>query len=226
MVFGWLPILYGLGFWDSFWAIAVGTFTGSIVVSRTTLLGWRAATNNSVASGAFFGVKGRLVAPFVGLLLCIQYVALTVWTGGEIVSAGVARLTNSEEKNLSLTAGYLFIALAIVVFAIFGYRTILSLNIALTWLMGALILLSVVAFWPLFDASYAGVPELYALVDFWPTWLLAMLTAGVAGPLSFVTQTGDWSRYVSHTATEAEVVRSNSDRSNSRLEVAVWQSTK
>jgi purine-cytosine permease-like protein len=38
--------------------------------------------------------------------------------------------------------------------------------------------------------------------------LLAALTAGVSGPLSYVTQTGDWSRYISNQRTEADVVRS------------------
>ncbi len=72
MVFGWLSILYGLSWWQAVTAILVGTAVASIFVSYSSLLGWRAATNNSVASGAFFGVKGRLVASFVGLLLCIQ----------------------------------------------------------------------------------------------------------------------------------------------------------
>jgi purine-cytosine permease-like protein len=42
----------------------------------------------------------------------------------------------------------------------------------------------------------------------WPTWLLAALTCGAAGPISYVTQTGDWSRYISEsTTTEKELVR-------------------
>jgi len=58
-------------------------------------------------------------------------------------------------------------------------------------------ILAVIAFAPDFDASYPGTPDQYALGEFWPTWLLAALTAGVAGPISYVTLTGDWTRYVS-----------------------------
>jgi len=65
MVFGWLGILYGLSWWQSVSAILVGTFVAAAFVSASSLLGWRAATNNSVSSGAFFGVKGRLIASFV-----------------------------------------------------------------------------------------------------------------------------------------------------------------
>lgn len=197
MVFGWLSILYGLSWWQSVSAILVGTFVASIFVSCSSLLGWRAATNNSVSSGAYFGVKGRLVASFVGLLLCIQYVALTVWTGGETLSAGWARVTNSKESDISVGLGFAVIAIGIVAFAILGYKWIISLNRWLTPLMIVLVILSIIGLLDNFDSSYAGDPELYALGNLSSTWLLAALTCGAAGPISYVTQTGDWSRYIS-----------------------------
>jgi len=208
MVFGWLSILYGLSWWQAVSAILVGTAVASAFVSYSSLLGWRAATNNSVASGAFFGVKGRLVASFVGLLLCIQYVALTIWTGGETLSSGWARLTDSKSSDGSMAFGYAVIAIAIVLFALLGYRWILTLNSWVAPLMGILVVISVIALWSNFDFSYAGDPELYALGTMWPTWLLAALTCGAAGPISYVTQTGDWSRYISESAiTQKELVR-------------------
>lgn len=197
MVFGWLSILYGLSWWQSVSAILLGTLVASIGVSFSALLGWRGATNNSVASGAFFGVKGRLIASFVGLLLCIQYVALTVWTGGETISAGWARLTDSKESDVTVALGYTAIALAIVFFAILGYRSIVRLNSWIGPIMLVLALLSIVGLWSEFDPSYPGDPSVYALGTLQATWLLAALTAGAAGPISFVTQTGDWSRYIS-----------------------------
>jgi len=209
MVFGWLSILYGLSWWQSVSAILVGTFAASIFVSASSLLGWRAATNNSVASGAFFGVKGRLVASFVGLLLCVQYVALTVWTGGETLSAGWARLTDSKESDLTLVIGYAIIAIAIVAFAILGYRWIVKLNNWVAPLMGILVVLSVIALWSSFDINYPGDPEVYALGSLSSTWLLAALTCGAAGPISYVTQTGDWARYISENSTSSmKLVRS------------------
>ena len=208
MVFGWLAILYGLGFWEAVSAIVVGTVLGAAFVARTALLGWKAATNNSVASGAYFGVRGRLVGSFVGLLITLQYIALTVWTGGEMATASLGRLLDFETSDLALSAGYALIALLIVVFAIIGYRFIVKLNSAIAPVMLILMVLSLVGLWPSFDATYAGDPELYVLGSFWPTWLLAVLTAGLAGPVSYVTQTGDWSRYISKSHTEAQVVAS------------------
>lgn len=208
MVFGWLAILYGLSWWQAVSAIVVGTAVASLFVSYSSLLGWRAATNNSVASGAFFGVKGRLVASFVGLLLCVQYVSLTIWTGGETLSSGWARITDSKSGDGSVALGYAIIALAIVLFALLGYRWIVKLNSWVAPLMGVLVILSIVALWENFDFSYAGDPEVYALGTLGSTWLLAALTCGLAGPISYVTQTGDWSRYMSEkSTTQTELVR-------------------
>jgi purine-cytosine permease-like protein len=206
MVFGWLSILYGLSWWQSVSAIVFGTLIASIGVSFSGLLGWRGSTNNSVASGAFFGVKGRLIASFVGLLLCVQYVALTVWTGGETISAGWARLTDSKESDITVAIGYGAIALAIVLFAILGYQMIVRLNAWVGPVMIVLVLLSIVGLWDAFDPSYAGDPSVYALGSLNATWLLAALTAGAAGPISFVTQTGDWSRYISEKSHSARQI--------------------
>jgi purine-cytosine permease-like protein len=209
MIFGWLGILYGLSWWQSVSAILVGTVLAAVFVSASSLLGWRAATNNSVSSGAFFGVKGRLIASFVGLLLCIQYVALTVWTGGEVLSAGWARLTGSDVSDSLTAIGYAVIAIAVVAFAVLGYSWILKLSKYVTVLMALLVVLSIIGLWSAFDPSYPGDPEVYALGSFWPTWLLTALTCGAAGPISYVTQTGDWSRYISESAHSARDIVKN-----------------
>lgn len=209
MVFGWLAVLYGLSWWQSVSAILVGTVVAALFVSSSALLGWTGATNNSVASGAIFGVRGRLVASFVGLLLCIQYVALTVWTGGEIISSGWARLTTSKVTDGLVSIGYIVIALAIVAFALLGYKYLVKLNNAIVYAMYALALLTIIALSGSFDFSYAGDPSVYALGSFWPTWFLAVLTCGAAGPISLVTQTGDWTRYVSGGAKKSEIIQSS-----------------
>jgi purine-cytosine permease-like protein len=197
MVFGWLAILYGLSWWQAVSAILVGTFVGSVAVMSLSLLGFRSATNNSVTSGAYFGVRGRLVASVIGLLLCLGYIALTVWTGGEALVISLSRATGAEATDAWLALGYALIAIVVAVVAVYGFRWLVALNKLIVPVVGATILLSLVAFAPDFDASYPGVPELYALGEFWPTWLLAALTAGIAGPISYVTLTGDWTRYVS-----------------------------
>lgn len=196
-VFGWLAILYGLSWWASVAAIVVGTAVGALVVTPLALLGFRAATNNSVASGAYFGVRGRLVASVIGLLLCLGYVALTIWTGGEALVAVADRLSESDESILQDVLGYGILAVLIAAVAIYGYRWLLRVNTLIVIVVGITMLLSVIGLADQFDATYPGSPDVYALGSFWPTWLLAALTAGIAGPVSYVTQLGDWTRYIS-----------------------------
>ena len=52
-----------------------------------------------MSSGAYFGVRGRLVASAIGLLLCLGYIALTVWTGGEAVVTAIARVMGTEATD-------------------------------------------------------------------------------------------------------------------------------
>src|SRR3954464_15905455 len=61
IVFGWLPINLGLGWWSTVTACAVGLAIGPLVTVAMALLGPRTGTNNMVSSGAHFGVTGRLV---------------------------------------------------------------------------------------------------------------------------------------------------------------------
>ncbi len=81
--------------------------------------------------------------------------------------------------------------------AVYGYRWLLRVNTTIVVVVGIAMLLSVIGLAGRFDATYPGAPETDALGSFWPTWLLAALTAGIAGPLSYVTQVGDWTRYIS-----------------------------
>ncbi len=196
-VFGWLSILYGLSWWASVAAIVAGTAVGALVVTPLALLGFRAATNNSVSSGAYFGVRGRLVASVIGLLLCLGYVALTIWTGGEALVAVADRLSGAEDSALQDFVGYTVLAAAVAVIAVYGYRWLVRVNTLIVVVVGAAMLLTVIGLAGSFDGGYPGAPDQYALGSFWPTWLLAALTAGIAGPLSYVTQLGDWTRYIS-----------------------------
>lgn len=200
MVFGWLTILYGLGWWESVSAIVVGTLLGSLLVAGSSLLGYRSGTNNSVSSGAFFGVRGRLIASVVGLLLCLQYIALAIWTGGDTLAGVWTRLSDgdlADMSSLSLSLSYLIISISVIAVAVYGYRVLVDLNKYVVAILGITMVLATIALFPLFDSSYAGTPDLYALGDFTPTWILAALTSGAAGPISYVTLTGDWSRYIS-----------------------------
>ncbi|MGW0657597.1 purine-cytosine permease family protein [Streptodolium elevatio] len=197
IVFGWLAVSYGLGLWAALTANIVGTLLGAAFVAPLALVGLRSGTNNSVGSGAYFGVRGRLIASVIGVLLSTGFMAVSVWAGGEAIVASLARLVDLPETDGAYAAGYALLAAAATLAAVYGFRWIVLLNRLAAPVMTAVIVLGLAAFWTKIDFSAPGDPSAYALGSFWPTWLLAMVSTGIAGPVSFVTLTGDWTRYIS-----------------------------
>ncbi|ARX86678.1 transporter [Streptomyces alboflavus] len=197
IVFGWLPVSFGLGFWQSVSAVVAGTLIGTALTAPLALVSLRTGTNLSTSSGAQFGVRGRLVGSVVGLLLSLGYTALTIWIGGDVMVGTLHRLTGLPAGGLSYSLVYTLLAAATVAGAVYGYRVLLRLSRILAVGMTALLVLGVFAYAP--DFTTAALPDAggYALGSFWPTWLLALVAAGLSGPIAFITLLGDYTRYVS-----------------------------
>ncbi|MEW2635109.1 cytosine permease [Streptomyces sp. NPDC048389] len=196
IVFGWLPVSFGLGLWPSVTSVVAGTLVGVAVTAPLALISLRTATNLSTSSGAAFGVRGRLVGSVVGLLLSLGYTALTLWIGGDVVIGTLARLVGLPTGGVAHTLVYALLAACTVVGAVYGYRLLLRLSKVLAVGMTALLLLGVVAYAP--DLTTAAPPDTpYLLGSFWPTWVLSAVAAGLSGPIAFITLLGDYTRYVS-----------------------------
>ncbi|MFJ3815026.1 cytosine permease [Streptomyces sp. NPDC090056] len=196
IVFGWLPVSFGLGLWGSVTSVVTGTLVGVAVTAPLALVSLRTATNLSTSSGAFFGVRGRLVGSVVGLLLSLGYTALTLWIGGDVVVGALARLTGVPTGSGAHAVVYALLAACTVVAAVYGYRLLLRLSKVLAVGMTALLAVGLVAYAG--DFTTAAVPDTpYLLCSFWPTWLLSAVAAGLSGPVAFITLLGDYTRYVS-----------------------------
>ncbi|MFJ3580791.1 cytosine permease [Streptomyces sp. NPDC090127] len=196
VVFGWLPVSFGLGLWASVTSVVAGTLVGVAVTAPLALVSLRTATNLSTSSGAFFGVRGRLVGSVVGLLLSLGYTALTLWIGGDVVVGTLARLTGLPSGGATHAVVYAVLAACTVVGAVFGYGLLLRLSKALAIGMTLLLGLGLVAYGG--DLTVAPVADTpYLLGSFWPTWVLAAVAAGLSGPVAFITLLGDYTRYIS-----------------------------
>ncbi|MFG2503353.1 cytosine permease [Streptomyces sp. NPDC048441] len=206
IVFGWLPVSFGLGWWASVTSVVAGTVIGTALTAPLALVSLRTGTNLSTSSGAQFGVRGRLVGSVVGLLLSLGYTALTVWIGGDVMVGVLHRLTGLPSSGLSYGIVYALLAAATVTGAVYGYRVLLRLSRVLAVGMTALLILGVVAYGP--DFTTAAVPDAggYLLGSFWPTWLLSLVAAGLSGPIAFITLLGDYTRYVSPTRHSSRTV--------------------
>ncbi|MGW6021747.1 cytosine permease [Streptomyces sp. NPDC055099] len=197
IVFGWLPVSFGLGWWASVTSVVAGTVIGTALTAPLALVSLNTGTNLSTSSGAQFGVRGRLVGSVVGLLLSLGYTALTLWIGGDVMVGVLHRLTGLPASGLSYGLVYALLAAATVAGAVYGYRVLLRLSRFLAVGMTALLILGAVAYAP--DFTTSPLPEAggYLLGSFWPTWLLALVAAGLSGPIAFITLLGDYTRYVS-----------------------------
>ncbi|MFE6164093.1 cytosine permease [Streptomyces sp. NPDC056486] len=206
IVFGWLPVSFGLGWWASITSVVAGTVLGTALTAPLALVSLRTGTNLSTSSGAQFGVRGRLVGSIVGLLLSLGYTALTVWIGGDVMVGVLHRLTGLPSSGLSYGIVYALLAAATVTGAVYGYRVLLRLSRVLAVGMTALLILGVVAYAPDFTTSSLPQAGGYLLGSFWPTWLLALVAAGLSGPIAFITLLGDYTRYVSPTRHSSRTV--------------------
>ena len=195
IVFGWLPIVFGLGWWSAVTSSVVGLALGTLVAAPLALLGPRTGTNNPVSSGAHFGVNGRLIGSALTLLFALAFVAISVWTGGDALVASATRLLGTPGGDAMLAVGYALIAAGVVTVALFGHATVVALQKGLIPTMGLLLGLGIVAFGGDFDAGYGG--GNYVLGGFWQTWMLSVVVAA-AGPISYAPSLGDYSRRISH----------------------------
>lgn len=193
--FGWLPVALGLGALGALSAIAAGTIAGLLPLALPILIGSKTATNNSTASGAHFGVRGRLIGTTLGLILMPTSTAIGIWASGGVFVAAAARLFHTPSGDGALATGYLLLTGLSVVIAVYGVHLLMRVT---RWLMvggGLVALLMLVAFAGRINLGYKG--GQYALGSPGSTWLLAALATGVGGVMFIVTIVGDSTRYIS-----------------------------
>jgi purine-cytosine permease-like protein len=195
IVFGWLPITFGLGWWSAITSTLVGLALGTAVTVPLALLGPRTGTNNPVSSGAHFGVSGRLIGSLLTLAFALAFAAISVWTGGDALVASASRMLGTPDGDVALAAGYLVIAAGIMAFALYGHGAVVALQKAIVPLVGLAMVAGVFAFAPGFDAGYHGGE--YVLGSFWATWMLSAVVAA-SGPISYAPSLGDYTRRISH----------------------------
>jgi purine-cytosine permease-like protein len=192
IVLGSLPVLFGLGWWSSLTALTVGIAIGSILYTPLALFGPRLGTNDPVASGAHFGVRGRLLGAAISVFVALGFYALTVWTGGQAVMVAGNKLFDSPTNNTALAISMAIVAAVTVLIATYGHATLIATYKLFTILVGAFLLALIAVQLPDFDAGYSGGE--YLLGTFWPTWVLSV-SVGAALPISYATFGGDYSRY-------------------------------
>jgi purine-cytosine permease-like protein len=194
IVIGWLPVAFGLGWWSAVSAITVGLAVGCLLFAPFSLLGPRTGTNSAVSSGAHFGIVGRLVGSLQALFIAIGFVSLTVWTGGDAIVSGLAKLVGTPDDDVMRIVVYALLGAAVLYIAIYGHAMVLAAQKFLVPTVGVILVAGFFTKLGDFDAGYHG--GVYLLGSFWPTWLLSV-TVALSLPISYSPFANDFARYVS-----------------------------
>ncbi len=146
MVFGWISITLGLGTVDALTSILVGVVVGIPLVWVLVLIGSRTATNNSTASGAHFGVRGRLVGSLVGLAISLAYTAIAIWSGGDATVMVLHRIFGTPTSDPMHAAIYVVLILAVGAVAIVGFHLLARVERVMVAVGAISLLLMVIGF--------------------------------------------------------------------------------
>ncbi len=195
VILGTFPILLGLSLWQAVAATVVGVLVGSLFLMPMGLFGPLTGTNNAVASGAHFGVRGRVLGSFLSLLTAISFYSISVWVSGDALVGAMIRLFGTPDSDLLRGVIYAILGSMVIVVVVYGYAFMLLVNKIVVFGNTILIVLGAVAYSGQVDLSFDPGPDAYALGGFWPTFVLSALIV-MGNPVSFGAFLGDWSRYI------------------------------
>lgn len=194
IILGWVPIALGLSWWAAFWAILLGAIVGAALLAPLSLLSPQTGTNNPIGSGAHFGVVGRIVGSALGLIISVVFTGLAVWTGGDAMVAGGAKLLGTPDTTLMRLLGYLILTVLVSIIAVYGHANMVFVQKVMIPTSGVLMVIGFIAFSRDFSWSYAG--GQLALGSFWPTWFAGAIPTALA-VMGYGLAIGDWTRYIS-----------------------------
>lgn len=193
VLLGSFPILvFGLSFEQAVLATFIGVVIGALIVMPIALFGPITGTNSAVASGAHFGVAGRIIGSLLAMLAAVLFYTLNIYISGDMVVFALDELAGTGRPKALLVIVYLAMAVVVLAIALYGYRFMMAVN-KLNVPAGLLLYgMGVIALAGAFDAGATSGPSGAELTaPFIGAVLLIM-----ANPISFGGFLGDWSRYI------------------------------
>ena len=203
-IIGWFPLAFGLSWWASFSAVAVGALAGGLLLAPMGLFGPRTGTNNPVTSGAHFGILGRLIGTFLEASFSLAFAALSIWTGGDALVSCLDAFFGVEDSTLLRVVCYGVLSVIVTVISVVGHDLMLRVQRFMIPTAGLFAVIGVFVFAGDFDAGFAGTRE-YALGTFWPTWILSMIVV-LSTVTSYGSYAGDWSRHISRRFSDRSIL--------------------
>ncbi len=202
ILIGSLPISFGLGYVGSVTSIVVGTFLGSLIYAPSALMGPKTGTNTAVASGAFFGVRGRVLGSIIALFTGLGFAVIDIFTAGQVLMFSSHRYLGTSTGRGALAIALIAVTLLTIILGIYGHATLVWAYKAICFTSALAMIVAVFIFLPHFRVIPSG-HEL--LGSFWPTWVLAM-TIAASLPISYQPFVNDYARYIPANASRSKLV--------------------
>ncbi|HUA24883.1 MAG TPA: cytosine permease [Steroidobacteraceae bacterium] len=194
IIIGALPIAFGLNVAQSLSAILLGTLVGALCVAAMALLGPRSGTNSVVASGAFFGIRGRHVGSTITEVIDLGYFGMALWVSATQLVQLLHLTAGVADGSWSRFASIVICALLILIIGLFGHATIVAYQKVISCVTTVMIAIIVLACW-LRPMGHPPVPGHYQFGGFWGSWTLAVSTS-IANAISYAPFAGDYARYL------------------------------
>jgi purine-cytosine permease-like protein len=202
LLMGALGPSLGLGWWSTVVAIIVGTLLGSLGVAAMAIIGPRTGTTSTVASGAFFGVRGRFVGVTIAMIIDLGYFAMILWVSAPPLLHAAHILLDVPESRFWTIAVLCGVAVVVLALGILGHATLVAYEkftaVANVACMGVLVVSSIGSF------HLAPVSSSETHLGFWPAWFLTT-TGLIANAVSYSTFAGDFTRYLPSDTRSGEV---------------------
>lgn len=195
IIIGWYPISFGLSWWQAASAVVVGSALGGAVLAPMGLMGARAGTNNPVASGAYFGVAGRLIGSLLEATASLAFAALSIWTGGDALAGALSRFFGVEDAGIPRLIAYGALSIIVTAVSILGHHIMVAAQRIMIPTAGLCMLVGLVVYGRHFSSRYAGTGH-FAFGSLTATWVASALVCG-STVASYGAYAGDWTRHIS-----------------------------
>jgi purine-cytosine permease-like protein len=192
MLFGALPIAFGLGWWAAFWSVTIGSAVGSLVFLGISPLSPKTGTNTQVSSGVAFGVRGRLLGSGITWFIAVGFFIILIYTSGQALVDTFNRWFGTPTGLGSLSLGMAAVLIVTCLAAVLGHGTLEKGIRGINVVSIVILVMLFAVFATKFHAISGGH---YLLGSFWPTWFIATTTTASL-PISWGPFVGDYGRYI------------------------------
>jgi purine-cytosine permease-like protein len=193
IIMGAMPIAFGLTVVQSLWAIFIGTLIGAAGLAGMAMLGPGSGTSSVVASGAFFGVRGRHVGSAVTEVIDLGYFGMCIWVCAPQL-AQLLHIAGLPDARSTMVLSIVVCALVMLAIGLLGHATIVAYEKLISCASVVTIAIIVTASW-LHPVGHPAAPGHYQLGGFWGSFMLAV-SALIANAISYAPFAGDYARYM------------------------------